>query len=334
MIKKITIGILAFILSLVSFEIFLTYSPFFLGASPAIYDKQIGMWHKKNFENYTIKECYKTKYIFDENRLPKSIFNYDKSKEDVILLGDSFIEAVMVKNENIIHNSLAKEFDGKYNFLNYGLSASSPTQQFVILKEKVELSNTKYVIQFIGLEGDLMDVDKKNLGSLARPKVYVEFEDLNHYKIIPPRSKTMYDTVGDLLGNYQMYFFIKRALYYIKDNIISKKKTIKEQDNISNKDMDMTKNWLYLKGAIHQIKEIIKKNNANTEYKVIITSDSIKNQLIMKKFLDNEHIEYIFLKDLAKKMNLDLESFKCDKHWNDLTHQNIAKIIKSIELIK
>jgi len=350
MLRKFIIVLLSSIFALISFELFLKYSPFEYGISPVEYDKQIGMWHKREFENYTIKkefknytikECYKTKYIFDKQGLPSSINEYDKTKKDVIILGDSYIEAIMVKNKNIIHNSLSKEFNNKYNFMNYGLSGTSPVQQFVILKNKVNLKNTKYVIHFIQLEEDLNEVVSENLDPLARPKVYVEFYNLDEYKIIPPRKKTMYDSIVDFLGNYQMYFFIKKLLYYLRDklyylrdNILSKKNnTIKKTIN-KKVEIDFSKNWLYLKGAIHQINKYIKSTNTNIKYKIIITSKNEKNKMILKKFLESENIEFIFLNDIAKSMNIELKSFECDPHWNDETHRNIAKIIKEIKLIK
>ena len=239
----------------------------------------------------------------------------------------------MVKNENIIHNSLAKEFNNKYNFMNYGLSGSSPTQQFVILKEKINLENTKYVIQFIGLEGDLMDVDSKNLSSLSRPKVYVEFDTLDEYRIIPPRAKTLYDSIGDLLGNNQIYFFIKKSLYYLRDNVLTKKDNSIKKPIRKKEQKDFTKNWLYLKGAIHQINEHIKSTNENIKYQIIINSDNEKNKMILKRFLDTENIDFICLNNTAKSMNIELKSFKCDGHWNDETHINIAKIIKTTAFI-
>ena len=333
MLKKLIIVLLSSIFALIFFELFLKYSPFEYGVSPVEYDNQIGMWHKKEFENYTIKECYKTQYMFDKEGLPSSINKYDVTKKDVVILGDSYIEAIMVKNENIIHNSLAQEFHNKYNFMNYGLSGSGPTQQLVILKNKINLENTKYLIQFIGLEGDLNDVDSKNLGSLARPKVYVEFDTLDEYVIIPPRAKTLYDSIVDLVGDYQIYFFIKKSLYYLRNNFISKKDNTIKNPIVKKVEKDFTKNWLYLKGAIHQINNHIKSTDTSIKYKIIITSKNKKNKRILKKFLDTENIEFIFLNDIAKSMNIELKSFECDGHWNDDTHRNIAKIIKDIFFI-
>ncbi len=337
--KKIVIVFIASLFALIAFEIFLRYSPFEYGTSPVTYDEEIGMWHKRNFSNRAISGCYKTKYSFDEEGRPKNIYPYDKHKKDVILLGDSFIEAIMVENQNIVHNALAKAFNNKYNFMNYGLSRTGPVQQFVILKDKVDLNNTKYVIQFINLENDLMDADSKNLGALERPMVYVDFETLDQYKIIPPRKKTLYDRVSDMMSGYQIYFFIKKLAYYLKDHLLHKKsKTEKKStQNSSAKTKDLTKSWLYIKGAIHQIHKYTQEVNPNIKYQLIITSENEKNEkdkAIIKKFLDSEHIKYLFLNDVAQQMGIKLETFKCDKHWTDSAHQNIAKIIKESGFVK
>ena len=328
MLLKVIIILTSSLFSLVFFEFFLENSPFENGTSPVEYDSQIGMWHKKSFEGYTVKECYKTKYKFNKEGLPSSIYKHSPAKKNVAILGDSQIEGIMVKNENIIHNSLSKEFNRRYNFMNYGISGSSPTQQFIILKDKVNLKNTRHVIQFINLENDLNDVDSGNLSSLARPKVQVVFDTLDEYKIILPRVKTLYDSIGDLLGDYQIYFFIKKSLYYLRDNILSKKDQKDQKDQ-----KDLSKNWLYLKGAIYQINKHIKSTDIGVKYKIIIISDNEKNKLILKKFLDEENIEFIFLNDIAKSMNIELKSFECDGHWNDETHKNIAKIIEKVDFI-
>jgi hypothetical protein len=333
-VKQFIIILISSIFALIFFEFFLKYSPFEYGISAAEYDKTIGMWHKRNFENYIVEPCYKTKYNYDAEGLPKSIVPYDKNKKDVIILGDSFIEARMVKNENIIHNALAKEFNYKYNFKNYGLFGSGPTQQFIILKNKVDLNNSKYVIEFIELEGDLLDVDSQNLGSLSRPKVFVEFDDLEHYKIIPPRTKTLYDTISDKLSYYQLYPFIKRSIYALKNTLSNKKddSPVEKEDILEN--MDLSKNWVYLKGAIYQMNKYIKSVNPTIQYTIIVRTESLKNRAIIEEFLHKYHIDFIFLNEVAEKMNIKLEGFSCDDHWNDKTHQNVAKIIKEAGVIK
>jgi len=140
---------LIMLLSIISFELFLEYSPFKKGVSPVVYDKDIGMWHKKNFSNYLIRDCYENQYFFDEYGRVKNNYLYDAKKEDVIILGDSYIDGLMIENDKIIHNSLFYELNGSVNVLNYGLTGSGPMQQFAILKHKVNLSNVKKLIHFI-----------------------------------------------------------------------------------------------------------------------------------------------------------------------------------------
>ena len=315
------------ILAVILFEVFLRYSPFSYGRSPVEYDSIIGMWHKKQYSNYIINTCYKTLYSFDKNGLPKNVHNYDKNKQDVVLLGDSFIEALMVKNENIIHNSLSKEYNHKYNFMNYALSGTSPTQQFIILKKKVNLSNTKYITQFIFLESDLMDVDSKNLDYFTRPKVFVEFDSLDKYKIISPRDATIYDKISDVMGNFELYTYIKKSLYYLRNKIeglnqISTKKQISYRQE---QKLDLTMNWMYLKGAIYQINTIA--NEHNITYTPIIISTNPENINIMKDFFQQYNIRYLVLQN---EIDFILETFPCDGHWLDKTHINIAKYLKNI----
>ncbi len=328
--KNFIIILISSFLALVCFELFLKYSPFELGISATKYDKKIGLWHKENFQEYIVEECYKNKYSYDEKGRPSNIVPYDSNKKDVILLGDSNVEARMVKNEYIMHNSLAKEFNYKYNFMNYGLAGTGPTQQLVILQEKVDLSNTKYLLQFIDIEGDLLDVDSKNLSSLARPKVYVEFDNLDDYTIIPPRKETLFDKISDRLNYYQSYLFVKRTLYFLQNKLTSKK----EDTPQTKEEVDLSKNWLYLKGAIYQTAKLVKSIDSKIQYKLILRSKSEKNKAIMKKFLHEQNIDFFFLNETAKELNLKLDSFTCDSHWTSKAHQNIAKIIKEIEFIQ
>lgn len=331
MLKKILIFILIFIIALISFELFLRYSPFKYGTSPAIYDKDIGKWHKPNYSGYTIRKCYKNRYIFNELGLPKNIYKYDPSKSDVILLGDSFVEALMIKNPNIIHNSLAKEFHHKYNFLNYGLFGTYPAQHYMILKKKVKSKKIKYVLHFINIEDDLFELKTKNSTSLSRPKVDIEFKSLNDYKIIKPRKKRIYDTISDFLGNYQIYTFAKKSIRFLLD-LVHKKDTKMANNDNNESNEDYSKEWLNYKGSLHLINLYTKKINA--KYRVVVSCKNDKNKKIIKEFLNKEGIKFIFLDEAAKKMDIKITIYKCDNHWDNLGHKNIAKIIKHFKLIE
>jgi len=320
--KKLSIILIASILALITFEIFLKYSPFEYGLSPGRYDSEIGVWHKKNFSAYCISECYKNRYIYNEKGLPKEITPYDTNKNDIVLLGDSFVEAMMVKNEQIIHNELAKQLNLKYNVLNYGVSGTSPVQAFIILKKKVDFSRLKYIIQFVELDGDLLEVNPQNHNSMSRPKVYVTFNSLTDYHVIPPRAITFKDKVSDFLGEYQLYFFIKKLIYSIQEKLA--KKTSKNIKN-EHKEKDLSENWRNLEGAIFQTYQLAKQHHV--KFLLAINSRDEKKKEQLKTFLKTHNIPSLSLQDQAKEMDIKLKRYKCDAHWTDATHGEIAHII-------
>lgn len=339
--RKFSLVIIVLTLTVVIFEIFLRYSPFSYGITPMTYDKDIGMWHKKNFSADIIKECYKTRYSFGEEGRISNSYEYNKNKKDIILLGDSQVEALMVTNYKVMHNSLYKELNGKYNILNYGLSGTGPSQQLEILKNKVNLKNIDTLVHFVFLENDLNDGDPKNFNKTNRPKVYTKFRNLTDYEIIKPRDYDTKEKIRDFLGHFELYVYLKKTFYFYNDFIstifTNKKHLIKDAQYDENKYKINNEEykWKQLKGSIYQINKIVKENNFN--YKIIIFSifeidGYTKYREEFESFLNQQNIKYgnitPILNSLRKKQQID---FDCDVHWNGKTHQNIAKYL-SIEL--
>lgn len=287
----------------------------------------------KDFSGYLIKECYKTKYIFDETGRVANSYKYDNLKKDIVLLGDSQVEALMVPNKKVMHNSLYKELDGKYNVLNYGLSGTGPSQQYQILKHKVDLSNTDTIIHFVFLENDLNDADPKNFTSANRPKVYMKFSDFENYEVMKPRAYDIKEKIRDFLGNFELYAYMKKSFYYYNSLFKKEQKVI---NNIKEKSHELKNEeykWKQLKGSLYQINKLAKADNIN--YKVVIFSTYEFNDGFdlkrkrFAKFLNEQNISFInlvpFLKGLSLHQKID---FECDGHWNGNTHQNIAKYLK------
>jgi len=326
--KKISLLVLILFLTIILFELFLRFSPFSYGITPMIYDKDIGMWHKKDFSNYIIKDCYKTKYYFDSYGRIENNYKYDDQKKDIVLMGDSQVEALMVNNKNIMHNSLFNELDGKYNVLNYGLSGTGPSQQLEILKHKVNLKNIDTLVHFIFLENDLNDGDPNNFNGSNRPKVYTNFINLNNYKIIKPIEYNLKESFRDFLGKFELYVYLKKTLYFYKIFLydllgVEKKTTHIVKHNIRNEKYK----WLQLEGSLYQIKKITK--NLKINYNIVIVSNNVNNMKKLEIFLNNYHIKYLnlspFLLNLQKQQQI---SFSCDGHWNGVTHKEIAKYLK------
>lgn len=328
MLKKVLSLFMASFFAIVLFELFLRYSPYSYGISPVVYDKDLGMWHKKNFSSTSKKECYNTRYYFDKNGLVKNAYEFDENKEDILVFGDSYIEALMVQNENVIHNKLYSAYEGKYNFLNYGMSGSSVVQQFVTASKKVDFSRSKVLLQFIRIESDIYDVDPRQFNGSTRPKVMLDFEDLENFKVIEPKSRDYKEVLRDTLGSLELYVFIRKGVYFLKKKYGKSKKEKEAEKAIR----DVSENWVQIKGAIWQLKKLLKEKGVS--YKVLLYGKNRELTTVLKAFLEDKEIAYIDLLEVAKDRGLTIKGFTCDKHWSDQTHKNVAKLIKSVNLVE
>ncbi len=331
--KNIFYILLVLGISLSVFELFLEYSPFKRGTSPVEYHADIGMWHKKNFKNSLIKECFSNQYFFDEKGRVKNNYSYDKKKKDIIILGDSYIDALMVKNKNIVHNRLYYELNGSFNVLNYGLTGSGPMQQLSILKNEVNLTNVKRVLHFISLEDDLGDCDPQKFNGSNRPKVFMEFSTLEKFQLHKPAKNSIKERTRDALGNFEFYSYLNKTWFYYKKFFDEEKTIHRKKDLIAITMPNEEFLWKQLEGTIYQMKKVAIANKF--QYNIIlfshdeITFDNKQRSLRLKKVLRIHDIAFlnisVFLKKLAKKRNI---SYPCDAHWNDLTHVALAKYIK------
>jgi hypothetical protein len=197
-------------------------------------------------------------------------------------------------------------------------------QSFMILKKKVKLAKTKYVIEFVSLDGDLLEMDYKQHNAMSRPKVYLDVQSLSNYKVIPPRAITLKDKVGDFLGNYQIYFFIKKLIYSLQEKTatpIKKEATAK-----------FSKDWLTLKASLYQTYLLAKQNNI--KFLLIISAKDTKKKERLKAFLIKENIPFMSIQEEAKERGMELQTFSCDAHWTKETHDDISKIIFEFGFVK
>jgi hypothetical protein len=329
--KLLKTGI-AVIFSFVAFEFFLAYSPFAGGVSPVKYDPDIGMWHKSNFQYVHSKDCYSAEFMFDEKGLIRNNYAFNPKKQDVIILGDSYIEAIMIKNEDIIHNSLYQEYNEKFNFLNYALGGTGPTQHLEILKKFADMGRAKYLIEFISLdEGwgrDLEEVNPREFGWSNRPLVHLKFSDLDLYEILKPPAMNTKEQVREILAQFELYGYLKKTLKYYKNRLTGNGKDSSVPE-IPYSSRDWSTNWDQIKGAVFQINKLSKANHIG--HRVVVFSPDRKHNKIISQFLEQQGIPFLDLVGELEKLRIGLDSitFECDGHWTGDTHRLFAQIIKS-----
>ena len=331
--KKVFIFFMLVGVSFVFFELFLRFSPFTLGVSPVEYDQDIGMWHKKNFSNYIVKECYKTKFSFDQYGRMQNNYPYSNEKKDIILIGDSQIEALMVDNASIMHNSLYRHLGHQFNVLNYALSGTGPSQHLRIMQTKVDLHNIHHLIHFVFLENDLNDGDPASFDGTNRPKVYMQFEDLSKSHIIPPRPYDTKEKVRDFIAQFELYIYLKKTFYYYQSLWRNTPSIIIDAQDEAPQFQNLDYKWKQLQGSIYQMNQLAVQHKFRYTVIFISTLDeqgNIKLRQQLEDFLHQENIQGINLLPFIEQLQVTDGAkidFECDGHWNGQTHTKIARYL-------
>lgn len=327
-----TKNILLIIISIIAFELVLRFSLHSGGQASAIYDSQIGYWHKSNFTSQHTRNCYNTEYSFGEYGEIKPHTPYSPDKQKITILGNSYIEAAMVDNKNVLHNALSKSLNSEYDVLNFGLYGSNLFHQALIYLHKVPQYNEKHVFHFVNFI-QALDYDAKKASPLSRQLVEGTFKN---GKIIPQiqRDYNAIEKVRDSLGYTEFYEHTLTSIAHIKSFLEEKKPKFHEKQDaeldtiIMKKDRSPQK-WNQLKSGIKFLHH--EAQTRGSQYVAVVYSGNAfrKTNLVSKftSWLKQEQIPYIDLDDEIKTFNFIQYGYTCDFHWNDDVHQAIGKVL-------
>ena len=341
MLKNTSIVLSALLCSLVLFELFLGNTPFAHGTSPVVYDADIGMWHKRNFSGRRTSACFDNRYYLNDQGLVDSSVKYDSGLKDIIVLGDSYVEALMVRKEGRLANRLSKAYESKLNVLNYGLAGTSPIQQYVILDQKVNLENTKLVVQIVNVESDLRDAVMNARSGVSRPLVFLEFDEAGGFDLMPPKPFEFSDWVRDKLGLLESFVFLKKAIYHTRKNLSSVLGTEdkKRGNRPEVETIDLEKNWVQLNGVIAATNKLLRA--VGVKYVVIFNSRVAENSDRVAQFLEDQDILYFDLRSYLDDQGISYESllYECDRHWSAAGHGVVFKglqdtILGNLDIVK
>jgi len=326
-------NLLILLTSIVVFELTLRFSLLSGGQASAVYDEKIGYWHKSNFTSQHTRDCYNVEYKFGEYGEISPQQPYNDELPNITLLGNSYLEAAMVENENIIHNSLYKKLNGKYNVLNFGLYGSNIFNQALIYQHKVPDYKEAYVMQFVNFI-QALDYKQKESSPLSRQLVEGSFEQGKTVAKITREFNTI-ELIRDILGYTEFYEHALTSIATIKSLRTSKKpqesktKTKTVEPLIIIKRNRSQKQWQQLKSGIRYMQT--QALNKGSEYIAIVYSgNAFKKTNLVGDFinwLENEEIKYINLDEEITKYSIENYGFSCDFHWNDEVHQTIGTIL-------
>ena len=175
-------------------------------------DKDLGVWHKKNFSFTEKTSCYKVKYKSNDVGA-RSEINYLKLGNDknVFIIGDSFVEGYGVNNKEVFSELVTK--NTAKTGLNFGTSGHfGPVQYYLVYKKFHSLIPHDELIIFFLPANDFLDNSTRN--PLYKSKIYRPyFEKVNgNFRIFYPkeeisnvlRERSFGRLLKDILMKYQL----------------------------------------------------------------------------------------------------------------------------------
>ena len=290
-----------------------------------------------------------------------SDIDFLKNKQNISIIGDSYVEALQVSNNNSIGGIVNKDLSNslKINAYPIGYSGSPLSQYLAFAQMAKDLYNPLiYVFVIIG-----NDFDESYFKYVLSPAYYYYDENYNlmHPRLQESSSKNMLQQFSLLIKKsaFVRYFTInnyltKKIISSIKQNgllktlINSFKKNIEEK-NIINKDryeisyrcidqflIDLNelvddKEVIFLIDGLRQ--KIYRNDSLSTDFEKYHSS--------MNDYLINSSLKYNFstinLDESFKKhykINKKKFNFDIDNHWNELGHEIASEeLLKKVHLL-
>tara|TARA_B100000902_G_scaffold354152_1_gene366106 strand:- start:1495 stop:2535 length:1041 start_codon:yes stop_codon:yes gene_type:complete len=289
-----------------------------------IYEENKVIWHKKNYKTRHAKRCFNVEYA--TNNVGARDYNdyfFEKNKESIMLVGDSFAEGVGVDIDNIFAKIIEKKLEKKV--LNFGVAGTNPQNQFNKYIKSEKNYNYDELIYFFLPQNDYFkpikqNKEKKKILKKNEKKVS-KFNDINLGQI-------KYQIANILARFTYSYNFIRSAAYVIDSNFNY------GYENLSyfykdQKSIDYTFNY---------IKKIILHKNIKTYIVIIPTIYDInnyqKNKINYKNFYWFKELNRITKKnniiliDLMDHIDFTIKPryfHSCDGHWNDFGNKFAAE---------
>lgn len=280
-------------------------------------------------ENGYFSKYTSDKYGFNNNN---NIW-YNENKENIYLLGDSFVHGACVNPENTFAKVLSKKSSNKINFYNLGYSGNGPLINFAVLKEFFLIKKPSKVFWFHTEVNDLIDLSKEIDNPILNK--YLNFQDYNqnyvlNYKYLTTYLSKINDQVSISNQKKDIIFkFLK--LYHLRKNL----KNI--EYNKKNLDYEFDDNY---KKILLNADAYLKKNDSEL-YFIYLPSwfrfnnesfkyTALEQQKNIQTFLNKNNIKFIDVNKLffENKNNKNLYfPFGLNGHYNELGYNRISEVI-------
>ena len=268
---------------------------------------------------------------------------WDKSQNDIVLIGDSFIHGCCVKEEEEIAAYLRAHTNR--NIVNLGFSSNGPLISYAALREYLPKS-TSHIFWFFYEGNDIEDLEKeiqnKILNNYLLDKSYSQNLKNNQKNIDILVNNEFEKSLASVRGlklkeKEVLYNFFDYIKIYKLRNII--KTSLKSTITLSKKNIII--NYENIEKILKEIKRLSLQNEIQLtlvylpEFKRYISKYDDAKYKKIKQLSKNNNINFIDINKLVfEKENdpLNLFPFKMNGHYNALGYKKISKeLIKYID---
>ncbi|MDN5205417.1 hypothetical protein QQ008_28790 [Fulvivirgaceae bacterium BMA10] len=287
----------------------------------AIYDKELGWRGRPNGSGTYIRNKDSIKVPFRYNNYGFRDDDVDENNEsnNIMFLGDSFIESLEVEYEYIFHERLEnklKEIDPKNEVVAVGSQGYSTAQEILAFNRYKSLLNPKTVLLAFYTGNDFSDNTRKNFAYLD-----------NNEKLIFPENKDSWAKVQFL--TFKRWLYEQSHLVFYLKNFVESRANVRF-DGGTKKESATSNQYPFriTKSLILKLKEDVKEYGANFGIVII----PWKRELLNKDFEKIDFVKNICAEaqipvlDLSEHLTLE-DYFDFDVHFTREGHGVVADAI-------
>ena len=298
-----------------------------------------GAWHQINYSTLQKRSCFNVKYSSNEIGARDTSFR-SNSKNDIILIGDSFAEGYGVNYENTSQKYI--EDLTNRNVLNFGVSQNfGPVQYWIIYKKLAKKFKHNSIVIYFLPDNDFGENDYSNWkGSKRYRPYYKKIGENNYDTFIPTHSLKNYSSNTKKIKKIMRDYFWSSNLFI---NLNFKYKTYRanKKKNDSNYSAYFDTPIEKQKATIFFLDKIINTPSVNVilvsiprpqDFEKLSTGLNL-NEIYWNKYFydkDKNNDKFKFI-DLIRYpiQNIKELFLECDGHWSSKGNRWVAKIVSS-----
>lgn len=289
------------------------------------------------------KNEVKTRFKINENGWNSAYDSYTKernSKRRIAIIGDSYVEALMVDYNNSMAEQLERKLgQNKNEVFRFAISGAPFSQYLHMLREEVLEYKPDYVV-FVLVHNDFDESWEYKAGRYTSSFMKLKVkDDAVESEVMPTAFKERwYEFIRHSAIYRYLVYRQKVNIEGLKNKILTFEKTQKKYEaniDVSTINKKMAHNYIATEYIIKEIKMLSYKHSftpilmidaerssiyANKEEKSeVLQLNSMVSELAAKYKISNIDLQEVFEKDFKK--NKTKFEYQCDSHWNAYGHQ-------------